>query len=69
MPATPQPFFETDIDRANELIGEWGRIARSLSRQCKWRERGLCLKDCLGYAVCDLDGLILVDANGSPLTT
>lgn len=58
--------FETDITTANNLIAEWGRIAASIARQCKWRPRGQCLIDCLGLAVCDLAGLIPVDAAGHP---
>lgn len=59
--------FEIDITRANNLIGEWGRIAASIARQCKWRPQGKCLKICQGLAVCNLDGLTLVDHQGRPM--
>lgn len=59
--------FEIDITRANALIAEWGLIAASIARQCKWRPRGQCYHRCLGLAVCNLEGLILVDSQGRPL--
>ena len=59
--------FETDIDTANRLIGEWGLIAESIARQCKWRPQGKCYSHCLGLAICNLEGLILVDATGRPV--
>ena len=58
--------FEINITTANALIAEWGLIAASIARQCKWRPLGQCLVTCQGLAICDLDGLILVDANGRP---
>jgi hypothetical protein len=65
-PTDPKPF-EIDITRANTLLSEWAHIAKSIARQCKWRPQGKCLKDCQGLAVCNLDGLTLVDAQGRPL--
>jgi hypothetical protein len=59
--------FEIDITRANNLIGEWGRIAVSIAQQCKWRPQGKCYSHCQGLAVCNLDGLTLVDAQGHPV--
>ena len=59
--------FEIDITRANDLIAEWGLIARSIARQCKWRPRGKCLAECKGLAVCNLEGLTLVDYQGRPV--
>jgi hypothetical protein len=59
---------QTDITTANNLIAEWGRIAASIARQCKWRPQGKCYSRCLGLAICNLDGLMLVDAAGHPLT-
>lgn len=59
--------FEIDITTANNLIGEWSRIAASIARQCKWRPKGQCLKDCQGIALCNLDGLTLVNAQGRPV--
>jgi hypothetical protein len=56
--------FETDITRANNLIAEWGLIAQSIAQQCKWRPQGKCLLHCQGMAVCNLDGLTLVDPQG-----
>jgi hypothetical protein len=55
------PRFEPDITTANQLIAEWGLIAQSIARQCKWRLRGECLVSCQGLAVCNLEGLTLVD--------
>jgi hypothetical protein len=60
------PTFEIDIDTANRLLGEWANIAASIARQCKWRSQGKCLVTCQGLAVCKLDGLILVNADGRP---
>lgn len=59
-----QPF-QIDITTANNLIAEWGRIAAAIARQCKWRPKGQCLLDCLGLAVCNLDGLTLVDGSST----
>lgn len=59
--------FEIDITRANDLLAQWASIAASIARQCKWRPRGKCLKDCQGLAVCNLEGLALVDAQGRPV--
>ena len=59
--------FEINITTANQLIGQWGLIAQSIAQQCKWRPRGQCLVTCQGLAVCDLDGLTLVDAQGRPV--
>ncbi len=56
--------FQTDIDQANNLIAEWVHIAQSIARQCRWRLKGQCLKDCKGLAICTMDGLTLVDAEG-----
>lgn len=56
--------FQTDITTANNLIAEWGLIAQSIAQQCKWRPQGQCLATCQGRAVCNLDGLILVDEQG-----
>jgi len=61
--------FEIDITRANNLIAEWGLIAASIARQCKWRPQGLCLITCQGMAVCNLDGLTLVHAEGHPVAS
>lgn len=61
-----EPCFEIDITRANNLIAEWSHIARSIAHQCKWRPQGKCLVDCQGLAVCDLEGLNLVDSQGRP---
>ena len=65
----PEPVFpfEIDITRANNLIGQWANIAAGIARQCKWRPKGQCLKDCPGLAVCNLDGLTLVDRHGHPV--
>lgn len=41
-----------------------GLIAAGIARQCKWRPQGQCLITCLGLAVCNLDGLTFVDAQG-----
>jgi hypothetical protein len=60
-------IFQNDIDTANQIIGEWAVIARSIARQCHWRRKGQCLIDCLGGAVCNLDGLTLVDESGAPV--
>lgn len=57
--------FQTDIDVANRLIAEWGRIAASIARQCQWRPQGQCLASCLGLAVCNLDGLTLIKDRGA----
>jgi hypothetical protein len=46
------------------LIAEWGLIAQSIAQQCKWRPQGKCLLHCQGMAVCNLDGLTLVDPQG-----
>lgn len=62
-------IFETDITRANRLIGEWGLIAQSIARQCRWRLQGQCLINCLGGAVCHLEGLVMVNAQGRPIGT
>lgn len=59
--------FEIDITRANAIISDWGRIAASIANQCKWRPLGKCLQDCQGLAVCNLEGLTLVDAQGRPV--
>ena len=59
--------YETDITRANNLIGQWANIAAGIARQCKWRARGQCLTDCPGLAVCNLDGLTLVNHQGQPV--
>jgi hypothetical protein len=61
------PVFEINITTANNLIAEWGHIAADIARQCKWRPRGQCLITCLGLAVCNLDGLTLVDHRGQPV--
>ena len=58
--------FEIDITTTNNLIAEWGLIAADIARQCKWRERGQCLITCQGLAVCNLDGLEFVNAQGQP---
>jgi len=58
--------FVIDIDAARRLIAEWGLIAQSIARQCKWRPRGKCLVDCQGLAVCNLEGLTLVNLRGDP---
>ena len=58
--------FEIDITTANNLISEWANIAASIARQCKWRPQGQCLVTCQGIAVCNLDGLEFVDAQGRP---
>lgn len=60
-------LYEIDITRANNFIAEWGRIAQSIARQCRWRLKGQCLASCMGLAVCNLDGLTLVDAQGQPV--
>jgi hypothetical protein len=60
----PKPF-EIDITRANNLIGQWANIAADIARQCKWRPQGKCLATCQGLAVCNLDGLELVDHGGA----
>jgi hypothetical protein len=59
--------FEIDITTANNLIAEWTHIARSIAQQCQWRPQGQCLATCKGLALCNLDGLILVDAQGQPV--
>lgn len=61
------PIFEIDITAANDLIAERSNLAASIAQQCKWRPQGQCLKDCQGIAVCNLDGLILVDHQGRPV--
>ncbi len=59
--------FEINITTANQIIGEWGIIAASIAQQCKWRPRGKCYARCKGLAVCNLEGLTLVDAQGRPV--
>lgn len=59
--------YQTDLDVANQLVSEWGLIAKSIARQCKWRPQGKCFLHCLGTAVCNLDGLTLVDDRGEPV--
>jgi len=52
---------------ALDIIAEWGLIAQSIARQCRWRPKGQCLVACKGLAVCNLDGLTLVDSLGRPI--
>jgi hypothetical protein len=64
---TDPETFEIDITTANQLIAQWGLIAQSIAQQCKWRPQGKCLDTCQGLAVCNLEGLTLVDARGHPV--
>jgi hypothetical protein len=60
-------IFETNITTANNLIIEWSLIAASIAQQCQWRPRGQCLITCQGIAVCNLDGLTLINPQGQPI--
>lgn len=60
-------LFQINITTANELIAEWTNIAKSIARQCKWRPQGQCLTTCKGLALCNLEGLTLVDVQGHPV--
>jgi hypothetical protein len=55
--------FETDIDTANQLISEWTLIAASIAQHCKWRHQGQCLATCKGIALCNLEGLTLIESS------
>jgi hypothetical protein len=61
------PTFQIDITTANNLITQWTQIAADIARQCKWRPQGKCLVTCQGLAICNLDGITLVDAEGQPV--
>jgi hypothetical protein len=59
--------FQINITTANDIIGKWANIAASIAQQCRWRPQGKCLDTCQGIAVCNLQGLTTVNAQGRPV--
>ncbi len=61
------PAHPLDPEQIPQILAERALIAKSMALRCRWRPHGQCLWHCLGTAVCNLNGLTLVDEQGEPV--
>ncbi len=46
-----------ELDRLRARNACLENVLKAVSRQCRWREQGLCDLNCPGRLVCDCEGL------------